>query len=78
MYFLYHFHRSGWGPNWLSGERQNIPGGACPITLYVKASTISGSQMTTVSSGIVAVKCIVQNKSVLLAVDNTFVGLQVD
>lgn len=66
----------GWGPHWLSSERQNIAG-ACPITIHVKVSTIGGTEMTTVASGIVTIKCIMPNKSFLLKVNNTFVSLDV-
>lgn len=66
----------GWGPHWLSSERQSIPG-ACPITFYVKISTIGGNELTTLTCGIVTIKSIVPNKSVLLIVDNTFVDFKV-
>lgn len=68
----------GWGPSWLNTERQSIPGGACPITLHVKISTIGETEMSTVSSGIVAIKCILLDKTVLMNVNNTFIGLEVD
>lgn len=67
----------GWGPHWLSSERQSVAG-ASPITIYAKISPIGGSEMTTVSSGIVTIKCIIPNKSVLLKVNNTFVGLEIN
>lgn len=67
----------GWGPHWLSCERQKIPT-ACPITLYVKISTVGGTVMSTVASGIVTIKCFIPEKSVLLKVNNTFVDLKID
>lgn len=66
-----------WGLHGLSSERQSIAG-ACPITIHVKVSIIDGSEMSTVSTGIVTFKCIIPNKSVLLKVDNTFVGLEIN
>lgn len=64
----------GWGPHWLSSERMKNSD-ACPITFYVKSTTVGGTEMTIVSSGIVTIKCIVPNKSVLLKVENTFVDV---
>lgn len=67
----------GWGPHWLSDERKKNPN-ACPITYYVKFSTIGGTEMATVSSGIVSIQSLISNKSDLLKVNNTFVELKID
>lgn len=72
-----------WGPHWLTSEREKMPN-ACPITFYVKASTVTGANMETVevetkmTTGLVTIKSIVFNKSVLSKVNNTFVDLEIE
>lgn len=62
----------GWGLLWLNDERTKVID-ACPITVYVKNTSMDGVEQTIITNGIIAIKPIAQDKRVLAKVKHTFV-----
>lgn len=62
----------GWGISWLSDERMKLPQ-ACPLTIFVKNLSAGDAEHSIISSGLIAIMPLVQDKRIILKAKNTFV-----
>lgn len=62
----------GWGLSWLNNERLKLSQPS-PITIFVKSISTDNAEHSIISSGIIAIVPITQDKRILLNVKNTFV-----
>lgn len=61
----------GWGLHWLNDERAKIPF-ASPITIFVKKTATENAEQTIITSGIITIKPLKQDKRILTNVKNSF------
>lgn len=64
----------GWGLVWLNEERSKLHN-TCPITIYIKQISAADTEHSVITSGLITIKPIAQDKRILLKVKNTFLNL---